>query len=61
MIHTSGTTDLPCGAKLQRGHVNVVITKMPVKEKISLRLNLHIIIILPLRFQLENIQKSFYY
>ena len=36
MIHVSSNTDLPRGAYLQRGHVIVVITKMPVTEKVSL-------------------------
>ena len=41
MIHASSNTDSPRGDKFLRGHVNVVITKMPVKEILSLRVDLH--------------------
>ena len=36
-MHASGNTDLQRGVWLQRGHVSVVITKMPETEKISLK------------------------
>ena len=41
LVQASGNTDLTRGAWLQRGHVNVVITKMSMTEKISLKLDLH--------------------
>ena len=41
MIHASSNTDLKHCAWLQRGDVNVVITKLTVTKKIKLRLDLY--------------------